>query len=166
MPEQKVRVHTCRARTEIRAIEYLNPDRLYYSDDPKFKSFKALPEKCNCKKFVTYERADIMVARGSALLVYKPRTDRLLHEEKDIDNTQVIMVVNRSQTPRVDLVTRADVERAYIDGRQSYVEYIEEVHDMIISERARLIVPEVEETFENGRLLFPFGADQRTVGGH
>ena len=164
-PVGDVRVHSCRKHTELRGIDYLTPGRLYYSDDPKFKYFKALPEKCICKKRVSYERADILVARGTALTVYKPRANRALDAKNDIDITQVIMVVNRNQTPRVDLITRSDIERAYADGRQDYIDYIEEIHDMIIGERMKLIIPFQEDALD-GRLLFPFGADQRTAGGH
>ena len=160
-----VRVHSCRKATELRGIDYLTPRRLYYSDDPQFRSFKALPEKCTCKKWVSYEKADILVARGTALVVYKPRANKPLDVNHDIDISQVIMVVNRSQTPRVDLITRSDIERAFLDGRQDYIDYIEEIHDMIIGERLKLIAPFQEDPC-GGRLLFPFGADQRTIGGH
>jgi len=163
--DKGVKVHTCRNNCEFRDIERLSPGRFYYSDDPKFKSFKALPEKCSCKKSVTLEKAETLVARGQALLVYKPKEHKPLHEANDIDISQIVMVVNRSQTPRVDLVTRSDVERAYIDGRQDYIQYIEEIHLMIETERAKLIVPFKPDLLE-GRLLFPFGSDQRTKGGH
>ena len=159
--DKGVKVHTCHNHTELRNIEYLSVGRLYYTDDPKFKSFKALPEKCACKKMATIEKAEIYVARGQALLVYKPREHKILHEVNDIEVSQIVMVVNRSQTPRVDLITKSDVERAYIDRRQDYIQYIEEVHAMIESERAKLIVPFRPDGLE-GRLLFPFSKDQRT----
>jgi hypothetical protein len=163
--ESGVRVHSCRRATELRGIEYLTAGRFYYSDDPKFKSFKAIPERCNCRKWVTYEKADILVAKGTALVVYKPRANKALDVNYDVDISQVIMVVNRSQTPRVDLITRSDIERAYLDGRQDYITYIEEIHAMIMNERAKLIAPFREDPCD-GRLLFPFGSDQRTIGGH
>ena len=164
-PVGDVRVHSCRKHTELRGIDYLTPGRFYYSDDPKFAYFKAIPETCNCRKYVSLEKADILVARGTAIVVYKPRANKALDAKNDVDITQVIMVVNRSQTPRVDLITRSDIERAYCDGRQDYIDYIEEIHGMIMNERAKWMAPFQEDPCD-GRLLFPFGPDQRTVGGH
>jgi hypothetical protein len=161
---REVRVHTCRNATEIRGIDYLTPGRFYYSDDPQLKSFKALPEKCLCRKYVTYDKADTLVAKGTAIVVYRGPDNKRLDVNHDVDITQVVMLVNRGQTPRVDLVTRADIDRAYVDGRQDYIEYIEAIHDMIMDERRKLIAPFREDPC-GGRLLFPFGPDQRTAGG-
>jgi hypothetical protein len=161
--DREVKVHTCRS-DEICNIDYLKTTRWYYSDDPKFKSFKALPEKCECKKTVTLSRATILVLQGTALKIYKPKYKRPLNENR-VDRFKIVMLVNRVQTPRVDLITKADIERAYVDGNNNYIKHIEELHNMIMEERAKLIVPFQEDPTE-GRLLFPFGPDQRTVGGH
>ena len=161
---REVKVHTCHEDTEIRDIRYLDSTLKYYSDDPKFRSFKALPVKCACKKTVSVEKAKDLIAKGVALKIYKPEYGRSLNDNR-VDRFQIVMVVNRAQTPRVDLITKADMERAYVDGRQDYIDHIEEVHDMIMEERAKLIVPFRDDPCE-GRLLFPFGPDQRTMGGH
>lgn len=158
--ERDVKVHTCHQNTEIRNIEYLTPGRFYYSDDPKFKSFKAIPVKCSCKKMVTLPRSVVLVEQGIALKIYKPKEGRPLNDNR-VDRFQVVMVVNRAQVPRVDLINSVDIERAYVDGREDYITLIEETHDMIMSERAKLIVPFREDPLE-GRLLFPFSPDQRT----
>jgi len=155
-----VKVHTCRQNTEFKEIEYLETNIRYYTDDPKFKSFKALPERCECKKIVTRSRADILIEQGTAVKVYKPKTGRLLNDNR-VDRFQIVMIVNRSQTPRVDLISEPDIERAYVDNREDYKIYIEEVHKMIMEERAKLIAP-FQDDPTNGRLLFPFGPDQRT----
>ena len=161
--DREVKVHTCHKETEIRNIDYLESNRWYYSDDPKFKSFKALPVKCECKKTVTIKKAAILVAQGTALKVYKPKYLKPLNENR-VDRFQVVMVVNRTQTPRVDLITKSDIERSYVDGRQDFIDYIEQINEMLMEERAKLIVPEIDDPTD-GRLLFPFGPDQRTVGG-
>jgi len=158
-----VKVHTCHKNTEIRDIKYLDSNRWYYTDDPKFKSFKALPVKCECKKRVTLSRAATLVAQGAAVKVYKPKDFRPLGDNR-VDRFQVVMIVNRAQTPRVDLVTAPDIVRAYADGRDDYIRYIEEIHEMIMTERAKLMAPFRDDPTE-GRLLFCFGPDQRTVGG-
>ena len=164
--DRDVKVHTCHQKTEIRDIKYLNPAKFYYSDDPKFKSFKALPTKCECKKKVTRERADVLVEQGTALKVYKPKDLRPLNDNR-VDRFQVVMVVNRNQTPRVDLITRADIERAYdhmshpSEQDSKYIQYIEEIHAMIMSDCAKLMAPFRPDPQE-GRLLFPFSKDLRT----
>lgn len=169
--EMGVLVHTCHDRkTEIRYIDKLDYARKYYTDDPKFVSFKPLPEKCDCKRFVSDDKRDELLMKGTALLVYMPKEGHSLNEDR-VDWSQIVMVVNRTQTPRVDLITKADMERAYVDCRPEYIKHIEEIHDMIMAERAKLIVPFRDDpdvmfdkhgTMLSGRILFPFGPDQRT----
>lgn len=169
--EKGVLVHTCHDRkTEIRYIDKLEPTRKYYTDDPKFVSFKPIPEKCDCKRYVTDDKRDEFVMKGVALLVYAPKAGCSLNEDR-VDWSQVVMVVNRVQTPRVDLITKADMERAYVDRRPEYIKHIEDVHAMIMEERAKLIVPfrdDPDVMYDKngvmlaGRILFPFGPDQRT----
>lgn len=162
-----VKVHSCYARTEIRDVKYLQQNRLYYSDDPKFRSFRALPKKCSCKLIVESEIAEIFVEQGKAFLLYRPHKNKLIvrDDPDSIDCTQIVMPVTRSKTPRVDLITSADIERAYVDGQQRYKKLIDAIHEMIMEERARLIVPFRPDPWE-GRVLFPFQVDQRTAGGH
>lgn len=162
-----VKVHSCYARTELRDIRHLRFGWLYYSDDPKFKLFKTLPKKCSCKLVVDSEIADIFVEQGKAFPLYRPQKGKLLVQDDDnqIDCTQIVMPVNRAKTPRVDLITSADIERAYVDGQQKYIRLIDAIHEMIMTERMKLIVPFQRDPFE-GRVLFPFPADQRTKGGH
>lgn len=161
-------------RTFVRRKEHLNPKRRYYTTDPKFESFKPLPLKCVCRKYVTDDIAAEFVKQGKALLVYKPKEDEIL-SEKHVDWEHLIMVTDRVQTPRVDMVTKADMERAYVYGYKDDIETIEAVHVMVLEERAKLIVPfrdDPDAMFDRrgrllpGRILFPFGPDQRTKGGH
>ncbi len=176
----EVLVHSCHARTDIRRKEYLNPNRLYYSDDHKFEFFKALPLKCRCKKVVTRIVAELYLAQGKAFKVYRPKEDGPL-DDKCVEEKHIVLPVERSQTPRVDLITKADVERAYNglshpDKRdQEFMAHIEAIHDMILLERAKLVVPFQEDPdamYDEkglpfaGRILFAFGPDQRTRGGH
>lgn len=158
--DRRVIVHSCHAETEIRNKEALDPERRYYSDDPKFEFFKSIPKKCSCKKTITVEKAKLFLEQGKVFKIYKPKKDHQLDDEQ-VDEWQVVMPVNKTQTPRVDLITQADIERAYVDGKPKYIRYIEDVHKMIMEERAKLIIPFQPDPFE-GRLLFPFGKDQRT----
>jgi hypothetical protein len=166
----------------------LEPTRWYYTDDPKFKSFKALPEKCDCKKRITDLKASVMINNGTALPVYKPREGFTTTQENALDRTQIITVVNRAQTTRVDVITRADMERAYNDLTHpfddpnhrnvrdaEYMQHIEDVHAMLVEGLRKLTVPykaHPDDMFDSdggllpGRLLSPFGPDQRTAGGY
>lgn len=161
--DRKVKVHSCLG--EICLLSNLNPDRKYYSDDPNFKFFRAIPVKCRCKKEISQEKSKQFIEIGKAFPVYKPKLGKELNHTR-IDRFQIVMPLDRSQTPRVDLITKADIERAYVDGQQRYQEHIEEVHKMIMKERAKLILDHFIEDPCEGRLLFPFGPDQRTTGGH
>ncbi|MGH7748276.1 MAG: hypothetical protein ACREQ5_26495 [Candidatus Dormibacteria bacterium] len=147
-------------------MKRLRVGRLYYSEDPKFKFFRTLPKKCSCKLFVDSEIAEIFVEQGKACRIYRPSKNKpLIEDDMDyIDVTQIVMPITRSKTPRVDLIAAADIERAFIDGQQRYINLIESVHDMIMEERAKLIVPFRPDPFE-GRALFPFALDERTQGG-
>jgi hypothetical protein len=171
--DRDVLVHTCHERnTDPRRLPQFNLRRKYYTDDPKFSSFLPLPEKCKCKKMVTRLMAGIMLEKGQALRVYKPPLveakspeEGLRYNYENLDTTQIVSVVNRAQTPRVDVITKADVERAYVSGSVEDIEHIEEVHAMLVEGLIALTV-EFRTDPQEGRLLFPFGPDQRTVGGH
>jgi hypothetical protein len=126
----------------------------------EMKWFRSIPEKCNCKLLLSTNKAQEFIDQGKAIFIYGIKRHKLY-----IDETQILLPVEKRQTPRVDLITKADIERAYCDKIPKYIEYIEMVHEMIMIERAKLIVPFREDPTE-GRLLFPFGADQRTYGGH
>ena len=168
-----VLVHTCHDRdTDPRRLPQFNLDRKYYTDDPKFSSFLPLPLKCKCKKMVSKNKAKDMLENGQALSVFKPPLARAKDSEEGLrlnddrlDLTQIVSVVNRAQTPRVDVITKADVERAYISGSAEDIEHIERMHAMLVESLLELIVPWSPDPQE-GRLLFPFGPDQRTIGGH
>jgi hypothetical protein len=174
-----VLVHTCQSAgddsdapskqssycTFIRDIKHLNSKRRYYTTDPKFESFKPVPLKCACRKYITNAQADEYVRVGKALVVYHPKGDHFV-SEKDIDVTQIVMPLDRAQTPRVDMITKTDIERAYVYEYKKDIKLIEEIHKMILEERAKLIAPFREDPYGPGRLLFPFGPDNRTSGGH
>jgi len=124
---------------------------------------------------VTDLKAAIMVENGTALRVHKPREGTEVTLDNSIDRTQVITVVNRAQTPRVDMITRAHMERAYVSGNKDDIDHIELFHEMLLEGLEDLMVPfvpHVDDMFDAdgepmpGRLIFPFGPDQRTAGGY
>lgn len=174
-------LHSCHGKTHIKNVSELLPERRYFTDDVKFKFFKALPVKCTCKKWLSKSEADSYLMEGKALVIYRPGINGVI-DDCHIDQKHIIALASKSQTPRVDLNTKADMERAYDDMSQkfykggleclgeeiqnnSYYVLIEARQEMMLEERAKWIVPEIKDPQE-GRLLFPFGPDQRTFGGH
>ena len=169
-----------------------------------------LPSSCRCKRRVSAADATEWVGRGWAvwILQFKRRKGEVVLNDEV--STKIWMPVERSRVQRVDLISRSDVERAYIGSekkskhykynrdlkryvsirtipegmnvkqwhddekqevkfekriRSQYSDYIEEVHELYMGFRAKLIVPFIPDPFE-GRCLFSFNSDQRTVGGY
>jgi len=149
---------------------------LSVSDDNKI--FRLLPNKCSCRKLVTRAEAEHLVVSGQAEPIWKYKDRRVQMDDLSIWMAQQVMV------PRIDLISKADIERAYTSDdpevAEAAIEYIEEVHRMYMENRAKLIVPFKEEYLGDwplpttdeyggvvgGRLIFPFSKDERTSGGH
>lgn len=151
----------------------------------------ALPDKCSCRKMAIYTEAKDIKDVGGAKIVwsFNRREQRMEIDHKSIWKAQQVKV------PRVDLISTADIERAYLSkaqlknlllrfvpkpseeeiekaynsdnphARKQYQRYIDEIHELYMKNRQKLIVPFVEDPSE-GRLLFPFPPDERTKGGH
>jgi hypothetical protein len=169
-------VHSCLLRRNLVSADHLDPNDQYVAMDDKEEWYCALMRKCSCRKLVTYDVADDLVKNGSAELVWKIRKTKI---EKI--NTSIWMA-QQVKVPRIDLSTEEDIERAFINGNEEYVDYIDAIHQMYMENRQKLIVPFREELLGEwpkpcrdgqnpgeilpGRLLFPFPADDRTQGGH
>jgi len=158
-----------------------------------------LPKTCRCRRYITVSTATEYVQTGRAVWLLKK------HKDAVIPDDHIWMPVLRERVPRVDLVTRSDIERAFTGSerksrhwvynrlsrryvrvqtvpegltkaewqreaeeevkferriRSQYKNYIDEVHNLYMENRAKLIVPFRPDPFE-GRCLF-FSADQRT----
>lgn len=114
---------------------------------------------CSCQKTISKIQADWMISIGQAERVWKARK-----REVEIDYNAVWLPQQR-QVPRIDLISMADIERAYVECKPDSIEYIEEVHKLFMENRAKLIVPFVPDPTE-GRLIFPFSPEQRTSGSY
>ena len=150
-----VKVHSCLLLHRLVFEDQLNPDNEYVSmgnDGDPDPWYRALPHKCNCKKLVTYDVADdACLQAGSAECLWKVR-------KKSIERVNTsIWMMQQVKVPRIDLSTEADLERAFIDGRQDYIDYIDEIHKMYMENRQKLIVPFREELAfeETGHLPRP-----------
>lgn len=168
-PRKVVLHHTCRPVAYDTTLEHLMPGERYFSTDPdqeKPVHFREMPTKkeCSCRKKVTRARAMELVDKGVAGYIFRLKKIKSGRPPKvECDPTQIISLPRRSKTPRIDLITSADVERAYIDGLDKFIEYIEDVQTMTLMFRLEMFrswIPDPQE----GRVLFPFGKDQRTGG--
>ena len=164
-----------------------------------------LPKSCRCRRFISLYEADQFVELGKAM-----RTFKLLVRGLVKDENQIWMPVVTPRVPRVDLISKADIERATLGStrkskhhqynprtkkfevirtiphgltlsewlaqadeevkferriRNQYKQYINQCHAVTMEARAKLMVPFRRDPFE-GRTLFSFVKDQRTVGGH
>ena len=171
-----VTVHSCLLRRNLVFKDQLDPDDQYVSMDDNDPWYRALPKKCTCRKLVTYAKADELVNNGVAEMLWKARKTKIERVNTSIWMSQQVKV------PRIDLSTEEDIERAYLDDNQAYIDYIDEIHAMYMENRRKLIVPFREELLGeyplpcrdprnpddiiSGRLIFPFPADERTEGGH
>ena len=166
-----VLVHSCLLQMQLVFEDQLDPDKQYVSMDVNDPWYRAVRDKCNCRKLVTYAVADEMVNEGVAEPLWKSRKSKI---EKV---STAVWMGQQPQVPRIDLSTEFDLERAFINGSQEYVNYIEEIHNMYIRNRQELIVPFREELLGEwprpcrdphseeilpGRSLFPFPNDERT----
>jgi hypothetical protein len=129
------------------------------------KQFRQIPQKCRCRKRVSVEDAEAMWANGSAEEVYKCKEDKVFPERDEKGYRTMVWcrfwTDAKAKIARIDMVTRADVERAYVDLKKESQDLIEEVHLMQMLSRAALIAPFRPDPFE-GRVLFPFSPDERT----
>lgn len=215
MTVKSVLVHSCRIRKEKGAPRDCLVSGYLYVGELGIKIgdqswYYPLPESCRCKRRVSVAEATEFEARGWAvwILQFKRRKGEVVLNDEV--STKIWMPVVRERVPRVDLISRADVERAYIGSerksshykyfpvlkmhlvvqgapegktlkewlkeaeeeknfeariRRQFYRYIEDCHELTMDFRAKLLVPFQPDPFE-GRVLFPFSPDQRTMGGH
>lgn len=162
------------------------------------RSYFVLKPKCKCRQLVTFSNSEDLLGVGGAKAIWRlnPKKKRLelyqvekpLFEERTVDGKKTVTRIatmlethiwraQQVKVPRVDLISKPDIERAYLEDPKSaiakrYKRYIEEVHQMFMDNRAKLFIPFVEEEEQirknpaQGRSLWPFSPDDRTKGGH
>lgn len=197
MDDDKVIVHSCQCRgqrdqpesalvKEVNYLRFMAPERKVvqpWETEVREIWCRPLPPKCKCRKRMSRSEANKYVDSGRALLVYRFKDSHLVNtlDSRYYRGRPLIwMPVERGKTPRVDLITSADIERAAICSckrmpgmrlvhaekcvAKKYIEYIEEVHQIYLDNRAALIVPFIPDEYEGfaGRvLLISFGEGQR-----
>lgn len=169
MDTKPVTVHTCMLgefvdkkfmRIQLN-YEHLVRNKLYVCDDNGEKiTYRVMPNRCNCRQKITIYQAEELIDTAQALRVWRKK--RML----ELDTFR-IWKAQQSKVPRIDMISKADIERAYagdISKNHDDIVYIEEIHQMILRNRESMIKPFREDPTE-GRLLFPFVKDDRTSGG-
>jgi len=133
---KSVIVHSCNCRTADTPSSLLVPNVNYLTVGDGW--YRPLPPKCKCRKKITYSDADDYVHAGKALVVSRFKEGRLV---ETIDRgayggvPMVWMPQERTKTPRVDLPGKADIERAFIDKLDKYIELIDLNHEFALESR-------------------------------
>ena len=195
--ERRVLVHSCYCVVQDRPASALVPDVNYVSSSaaPVGSSeewFHVLPFKCKCRKRISFSEAEeqMQIGRARPIIRFtaKALINTVLDHEKFSHGTyggtpMVWMPIVRAQTPRVDLITSIDIERAFCcdcqrepgqklwkrhgkncSGRK-HSQYIDEIHQIYLDNRAALIVPFSPDPFEGRALFINFGEAPRPSKG-
>lgn len=211
---KNILAHSCRIKKDGRPRDLVVSGERYVGELgvnlAEQEWYYALPKKCRCKRYVSVAEATEFVASGWAVWILRfkrVRGEVRLNESGGED--QIWIRVVRERVPRVDLISRADIERSVLGSekkskhyrynrekqryevitevpegytkkqwmedaenevkferriRKQYSQYIQQCHDLTLGFRSRLVVPFQPDPFE-GRTLFSFSKDERTVGG-
>jgi hypothetical protein len=162
----RVKVHTCKLGKEITPFEGIRPGNRYVIEDAKVdyvsNFYQRIAPRCRCRRYMQLFDANELVKRGEACRVLRCKHGKIVEDEYQIWMAMVRVTSKLAKAPRIDLITSRDIEGAYVECNRRFIKYIEDVHKMFMKERAKLIVEFKEDPFE-GRVLFPFGPDQRTT---
>jgi hypothetical protein len=133
----------------------------------RIKQYRIMPKTCRCRKLTTAFFAEDLMESNEAQKVIQVE----IVNGKIVpitDTTQIwsnFWTEKKSKVPRIDLVNHIDIQEAYVYLKDEFKKKIEDIHQMQMEFRAKLIVPFRPDPFD-GRVLFPFTPDQRTSGGH
>lgn len=182
-------------------------EKPYLEEAFKEPEFYQMRPSCKCRKWITFREAIDLCDSGHALWAYKTKNSDVERCEPDPPRRNALGTPLRGalghiwrpvivgKVHRTDLITKADIERAYINAVGASIKKIEIIHQMHMEARALLFyglqLEDGEIIVENGkqklkgnqrkvsktpasfiddpqpgRCLFPFTADERTAGGH
>ena len=177
-----VKVHTCnplRNRGQVLEDDMMPNERYicvknarkdekeekpYLEELKKIPEYYRMPVHCKCRKWTTYHEAVELTKIGQALWAFKKKKGIVARCEPGFpasDNLgHIWRPVVREKVPRIDLISKADVQRAYglkhekISARQKeFIDYIELVNLITLEVRGKMVVP-FEPDPQQGRVLF------------
>lgn len=137
--EKNIIWHTCRASSQLYKKTEFEPGKRYFPVGDQFDEegdFRMILDSCVCRKKITLTEARDFVARGKAQYLCKAKGRRtrrtvllnfvdrasgsaLYTGAKPKSNQPGIVVhVERGRTPRIDMITAADIQRAVIGSER------------------------------------------------
>jgi hypothetical protein len=146
MSEEKKTIiwHTCRSNSRLYKKSEFEPGKRYFPVSGEFDEngdFRMLPDDCVCRKVITLSEARNFVANGKAQYLCKVKggatrrtillnfVDRASGSALYMEATPkshkpgIVAHVERGQTPRVDMITAADVQRAVIGSERKILAF-------------------------------------------
>lgn len=116
--KRSVAVHSCHVRKDGKFRDTLITGDLYVGElgvsIEQQSMYYPLPKSCRCKRRVSVAEATSFVAQGWAVWILQFKRKRGEVVLNDEVSTKIWMPVVRERVPRVDLISRADIERATI----------------------------------------------------
>lgn len=143
--EKNIIWHTCRASARLYKKEEFEPGKRYFPAGSEFdeeSDFRALPDECVCRKKITLTEAREFVTGGKAQYLCKTKGRRtrrtillnfvdrasgsaLYTGAKPKSNQPGVAAhVERGRTPRIDMITAADVQRAVIGSERKILAFV------------------------------------------
>lgn len=124
---KSILVHSCRIMPDGRTRDLLISGERYISELgvplAQQEWYYPLPDKCKCRLHISVAEATEYVGRAWAVWILKFRRKKGELILNDGAITELWMPVNRERVPRVDLISRADIERATIGSERSSDHY-------------------------------------------
>lgn len=127
MKVRNILVHSCRVKRDGCPRYAVISGDLYVGELGKGLEeqswYHPLPKSCRCKRYIGVDEATEYVGRGWAVWILqfkRKKGEVILNEEV---STKVWMPVVRERVPRVDLISRADIERSVIGSEQKSRHY-------------------------------------------
>ena len=136
---RNVKIHSCRIRPEGIPRDLLVPGERYIGELNKNIENQSwcysLPKSCRCRKFASSREVTEAVAVGQAVWILKLKKGAVIPDEN-----QAWMAIERVKVPRVDLVSRADIERSVIGSERKSRHFM---YNRILQKYVRVnVIPE------------------------
>lgn len=123
-----VKVHSCRVQPALIPRDCVESGALYVGELgvhlAQQNYYSPLPRSCRCRRYVSSQEATEFVSYGWAVWVLQFRRRKgevVLNDEVD---KKILMPVLKNKVPRVDMISRADIERSIIGSEKKSRHYM------------------------------------------